>query len=97
MNHPLKPTPLKPERQRSWQEQGVCAQIDPDIHFPEKVRGESRKEQTALAIAICNTCPVIQQCRAYALNNREVYGIWGGLSENQLSLLARRPRQRSAA
>lgn len=31
---------------------------------------------------ICNTCPVILDCRAYARANPE-YGVWGGETEDE--------------
>ena len=37
-------------------------------------RGGSRWES-------CATCPVLLPCRAYTIVRREVYGVWGGLSE----------------
>jgi WhiB family transcriptional regulator, redox-sensing transcriptional regulator len=30
---------------------------------------------------ICMSCPVLLQCREYAVFNRELYGVRGGLSE----------------
>lgn len=58
-----------------WMDDAECARVDPDAWFPEK--GESPKP----AKKICATCPVIQECREYALRNRERNGIWGGTSD----------------
>jgi WhiB family redox-sensing transcriptional regulator len=30
------------------------------------------------ALAICATCPVRRQCREYALEAGEKFGVWGG-------------------
>jgi WhiB family redox-sensing transcriptional regulator len=60
-----------------WRERALCAQTDPEAFFPEK--GGS----TRAAKAICRGCDVAQQCLAYALDNDERYGIWGGLSERE--------------
>ena len=35
------------------------------------------------AKAVCNSCPVMMQCREQALAIREPYGVWGGLSEEE--------------
>jgi WhiB family redox-sensing transcriptional regulator len=55
----------------------VCAQIDPDLWFPEK--GGSTRE----AKKTCVGCPVRTECLAFALDNDERFGIWGGMSERE--------------
>lgn len=37
----------------------------------------------ARARAVCERCPVIGECREYALARPEPHGMWGGLSPNQ--------------
>lgn len=63
--------------QEIWQSFALCTQVDPDTFFPEK--GGSTKE----AKRICAECEVISQCRDFALQNDERYGIWGGLAESE--------------
>lgn len=63
-----------------WQLQGHCNGEDPSLFFPE---GEYRYKTTRLAKAICKGCPVITQCRTWALDRQELYGVWGGLSESE--------------
>jgi WhiB family redox-sensing transcriptional regulator len=58
-----------------WMTGGVCAQVDPDLWFPEK--GGSTRQ----AKALCARCPVRPECLAYALAHDERFGIWGGASE----------------
>ncbi|WP_342448045.1 WhiB family transcriptional regulator [Trueperella pyogenes] len=29
---------------------------------------------------MCQSCPVLDECREYALSHNEPYGVWGGLS-----------------
>ena len=41
------------------------------------------RRRAANAKALCATCPVIEQCRSYALAAQEPYGIWGGMTEEE--------------
>ncbi len=66
-----------------WQLVGACRDADPTLFFhPEGERGPARRNRDNAAKAICETCPVMQQCREHALAVREPYGVWGGLSED---------------
>jgi len=58
-----------------WMTGGVCAQVDPELWFPEK--GGSTQQ----AKALCACCPVRPECLAYALAHDERFGVWGGASE----------------
>jgi WhiB family redox-sensing transcriptional regulator len=60
-----------------WMGDGLCAQVDPERFFPEK--GGSTRE----AKRICGSCPVREKCLAYAVENGERFGIWGGASERE--------------
>lgn len=60
-----------------WTLQALCAQVDPEIFFPEK--GGSAHA----AKKICDRCEVRDQCLAEALDRGESFGIWGGLSERE--------------
>lgn len=62
---------------------GACRQNDPELfHHPSAERGISRSRREMAAKAICNVCPVIEECREYAIEHNESYGTWGGLSES---------------
>lgn len=61
-----------------WQAEGICRQVDTgDMFFPDK--GGSTKE----AKRVCAVCPVIEECREFALAHDERFGVWGGLSERE--------------
>jgi WhiB family redox-sensing transcriptional regulator len=60
---------------RDWTATALCAQIDPDMWFPESARSPEVKE----AKAICNACPVKTECAAYADEVDAEYGIWAGV------------------
>ncbi|MFC9700880.1 WhiB family transcriptional regulator [Streptomyces sp. NPDC056943] len=61
----------------TWFDDGLCAQTDPELFFPEK--GGSTKD----AKAICLACPIRVRCGDYALSHDERWGVWGGLSERE--------------
>ena len=57
-----------------WQSRALCAQVDPDLWFPEVGdRSDAIKR-------VCQRCPVQAECLAFALAQPETHGIWGGLS-----------------
>lgn len=73
----------------AWQADALCLQTDPEAFFPEK--GDSLRD----AKRICASCDVAAQCLAYAMENDEQYGIWGGLSAIERRRLKRRAARRS--
>jgi WhiB family transcriptional regulator, redox-sensing transcriptional regulator len=63
---------------------GACRELDSALFFhPENDRGPARASREAHAKQICRSCPVLLQCRAYALAVQEPYGVWGGVSESE--------------
>lgn len=58
--------------EREWVKRAACRGMDTNIWFPEK--GETTNAN--IAMAICSTCPVRQQCGEYGAY--EKHGIWGG-------------------
>lgn len=72
-----------PALEDEWKVGGLCAQTDPEAFFPEK--GGSTRE----AKAICRGCEVRHECLWTALESRERFGIWGGLSERERRYLLR--------
>jgi hypothetical protein len=65
----------------------VCAQVDPEVFYPEK--GVS----TADARWVCSGCPLRFTCLFEAIENHERFGVWGGLSERERRVLVNRPVQ----
>lgn len=70
--------------ERPWAVYAACREVDPEIFFP------SGREQESRALAICATCPVIEDCLEYAIDSRERYGVWGGTTEKSRRKLLRR-------
>jgi WhiB family redox-sensing transcriptional regulator len=78
-----------------WQLRGSCRGMDSSFFFhPDGERGPARARREARAKAVCQHCPVLEQCRRHALAVQEPYGIWGGLSESEREAIIRsRKRQ----
>lgn len=80
-----------------WQMRGSCRGVDSAVFFhPDGERGRARAARELRAKEICRTCPVLMQCRSHALKVSEPYGIWGGMSETEREMHARRSRRRMA-
>jgi len=77
-------------RRPRWHQHAACRGVDTATFFP------SRGEPTELARAICSACPVIADCRDWALAQRDDHGIAAGLSGRQRRQL-RAERKRGAA
>lgn len=60
-----------------WSAYGTCTQMNGDLWFPEPGADAS------LAKELCAECPVLTQCREYALRSEDEYGVMGGLTARQ--------------
>lgn len=78
----------------AWMQHGLCRQTDAGIFFPEG-RGASIAVQTRQAKKVCNRCPVRRRCLDWAVQTRQGFGVWGGLSEKERGDLWRRPRRKA--
>jgi WhiB family redox-sensing transcriptional regulator len=68
----------------NWQQDAACRGTDGSWFFPpERERESARNKRLARAKAVCMQCPVMADCRAYALQVGEPFGVWGGLSEEE--------------
>ena len=72
-----------------WRDDAACRNTAPDLFFPVGSTGEAEEESRA-AIALCQSCPVREQCLEFAMATNQRDGIWGGTSEED------RRRMRSA-
>lgn len=67
-----------------WQLHGSCRGLESTVFFhPEGERGRARAARVRRAKEICDSCPVLDRCRSYALAVGEPYGVWGGMSEDE--------------
>ena len=77
LNNPNVPLPR-------WQGEAACRKVESSLFFPPDAEGKrARARREARAKAVCQTCPVMQLCRAHALAADETYGIWGALTEDE--------------
>ncbi|MFI6325098.1 WhiB family transcriptional regulator [Nonomuraea sp. NPDC050556] len=73
----------------AWQDSARCAEVDPELFFPEL--GD---HQDALdAKRVCASCPVRFECLTQALQRREQYGVWGGMSVVERRAVTRLPHR----
>lgn len=67
-----------------WQEDGRCAESNMekyrDIFFSDDI------EEIKDAKLICNDCPVRLQCLSWALDNKEIWGVWGGADQDEIRI-----------
>jgi len=61
----------------------VPCQNAPDLFFPEHKNQAIAAEDTTYAKSLCAECPIIDQCRMYAIETDEQFGIWGGLTREE--------------
>ena len=72
----------------NWRAAAKCRAADLALFFhPDGERGSARRHRQKLAKQVCELCPVIGECRSYAMAFEEPFGTWGGLSEDDRSRL----------
>jgi WhiB family transcriptional regulator, redox-sensing transcriptional regulator len=67
----------------TWADDAACKGLS-HLFFQAATTGTFDHKIEARAIKTCNRCAVIQQCRTYALNANERFGVWGGMTPKQL-------------
>lgn len=70
-----------------WLDDAVCAGMDQRAFF---ATGNHARAQVFAAQRVCATCPVRTECRNWAIESGERWGVWGGMSQHEL----RRKRRR---
>lgn len=70
-------------------DRAACRNEDPELFFPVGDIGRVNRRQIADALAVCQRCPVVTDCREWALATGQAYGIWGGLTEHERAGLIR--------
>lgn len=84
---------------KDWRYNAACADEDPELFFPIGNTGPALR-QIAEAKTVCRRCLVVDTCLSWALDTRQEFGVWGGMSEDERRALKRynaRTRARSNA
>lgn len=68
----------------AWVELAECRGMDVSLFFPD------RGERLDAVRDVCRRCEVQAECLAYAINNNEKTGVWGGRSERARRAIRRR-------
>ncbi len=76
---------LETEEMPSWRDDAVCRGFDIAVFFPD----EGDEAAIAHAKEICSTCPVLQDCLAFAVEHNQTEGIWGGTTRQERRRLRR--------
>ena len=74
-----------------WRARAACRTEEPDLFFPVGSSGPALV-QLAEAKSVCRRCPVVVQCRTWALTTGQDTGVWGGMSADERRALRRRER-----
>ena len=61
----------------------ACKDRDDLFFHPDGERDPSRSLRDVEAKKVCAICPVVAQCLTHSLATPEVYGVWGGLTEEE--------------
>lgn len=83
-----------------WREATACRGEGSETFYgadPGKSYNSRDASWAHTAIAICQSCEVRDRCLEDALERRESYGVWGGLTTTQRQLLLRRRQRREQA
>jgi len=78
---------------RDWRKSAACRTADPELFFPVSSVGRAR-EDIAQAKAVCGSCVVRRQCLQFALATHQMYGVWGGTTEEERRIRVREQRER---
>lgn len=66
----------------SWRDEALCS-FKKNEYMVEWFFSEEPEEIDA-AKNLCFQCPVRKNCIKYALESKEIWGVWGGKDENQI-------------
>lgn len=69
-----------PANDQGWRNSAVCLDHDPELWFSDTPL------DIITACSICESCPVMEQCRTWATETNQRFGVWGGIDREGRSL-----------
>lgn len=80
-----------PESRRAadWRSAAACRTEDPEIFFASELTAEGQAN-IRHAKVICWRCPSMQECGQWAIDTRQGFGVFGGISEKERRTILRR-------
>ncbi|MFM9629422.1 WhiB family transcriptional regulator [Streptomyces galilaeus] len=72
-----------------WRQSGACRAEDPEDFFPVGATPAAKATERH-AKAVCFRCPSSLECGQWALQTRQPFGIWGGMTEAERAKILRR-------
>lgn len=72
-----------------WRQSGACRAEDPEDFFPVGATPAAKATERH-AKAVCFRCPSSLECGQWALQTRQAFGIWGGMTEAERAKILRR-------
>jgi WhiB family redox-sensing transcriptional regulator len=65
-----------------WYDDAECAKPENQEQTPNFFANKPSKQYQAKKL--CGACPVRKDCTQWALNNKQIWGIWGGLGPEKI-------------
>ena len=83
------------QEQQRWRQHAACFGQDTNRFFPD--RGDNH-QAIVDAKKICLGCPVLDDCRRYALGFKaaQLPGVWGGLTQQERKRIQRHTDRQTA-
>jgi len=83
------PAPSPRRRPPLWMDFALCAEVDPELFFPEK----GHHEISRAAKRVCAACPVTAECLNFAFLIGADSGIFGGTTAEERRVMLRQRRR----
>jgi WhiB family transcriptional regulator, redox-sensing transcriptional regulator len=80
-------------RKADWRDDALCRAEDPEDFFPVGATPVAKATERH-AKAVCFRCPSLQACGQWALETRQPFGVWGGMTEAERAKILRRRKIR---
>ncbi|MFI8696617.1 WhiB family transcriptional regulator [Dietzia maris] len=76
----------------SWRDNAACIGHEDLFYSAEDESKGERRRKEEKAKTVCAACPVFETCRQFAMDSKELYGVWGGTTESERHAMAGRLR-----